>query len=134
MRPEPGAAALQVDDNGPGIRSQDLPRLFERFWRADDAPAGGTGLGLAIAKWIVDQHGGRIGAESRPEGGASFHVWLPVNPAASQTSSGRIGGSVIETDAPGADVAESPEIWQPPQQPVQPTEPPGIEPPSQPDL
>ena len=77
VRPAVGAALLQVDDRGTGIKPVDLPRLYERFWRADDAPPGGTGLGLAIAKWIVDQHGGRIGAVNRPDGGASFSVWLP---------------------------------------------------------
>jgi signal transduction histidine kinase len=75
-----GGALLEVDDKGPGIKPQDLSRLFERFWRADDAPAGGTGLGLAIARWIVDQHGGSIGAMNRPEGGASFWVRLPNLP------------------------------------------------------
>ena len=80
VRPEPATALLQVDDHGPGVKEEDLPRLFERFWRADDAPAGGTGLGLAIAKWIVEQHGGTIGAFNRPEGGASFWVRLPATP------------------------------------------------------
>jgi signal transduction histidine kinase len=75
-----GGALLQVDDQGPGIKPEDLSRIFERFWRADDAPAGGTGLGLAIARWIVDQHGGSIGAANRPEGGASFWVRLPNVP------------------------------------------------------
>jgi signal transduction histidine kinase len=75
-----GGALLEVDDQGAGIKEADLPRLFERFWRADDAPAGGTGLGLAIARWIVDQHGGSIGAGNRPEGGASFWVRLPNLP------------------------------------------------------
>jgi signal transduction histidine kinase len=77
VQPEADGALLQVDDQGPGVRPDDLPRLFERFWRADDAPTGGTGLGLAIAKWIVDQHGGTIGAFNRPEGGASFWARLP---------------------------------------------------------
>jgi len=75
-----GGALLEVDDKGPGIKPQDLSRLFDRFWRADDAPAGGTGLGLAIARWIVDQHSGSIGAMNRPEGGASFWVRLPNLP------------------------------------------------------
>src|SRR5664279_552923 len=75
-----GGALLEVDDQGTGIKPDDLPRLFERFWRADDAPAGGIGLGLAIARWIVDQHGGSIGALNRPEGGASFWVRLPNVP------------------------------------------------------
>jgi signal transduction histidine kinase len=81
VRPAAGAAVLQVDDHGPGIKPEDLPRIFERFWRADNAPAGGTGLGLAIAKWIVEQHGGQIVAANSPEGGASFSVWLPNRPA-----------------------------------------------------
>lgn len=81
VRPEPGGALLEVADHGHGIKPEDLPRLWERFWRADDAPAGGTGLGLAIAKWIVDQHGGTIGAMNRDEGGARFWVRLPVGVA-----------------------------------------------------
>jgi signal transduction histidine kinase len=80
VRPETGGALLQVDDHGPGVKPEDLPRLFERFWRADNAPAGGTGLGLAIAKWIVDQHGGTIGAFNRPDDGASFWARLPNVP------------------------------------------------------
>ncbi len=81
VRTEAGAAVLQVDDHGPGIKPEDLPRIFERFWRADNAPAGGTGLGLSIASWIVGQHGGSIEAANRPEGGASFRVRLPATAA-----------------------------------------------------
>jgi signal transduction histidine kinase len=78
VRPESGWAVLVVEDEGPGIRDDDLPRVFERFWRADDAPAGGTGLGLAIAAWIVERHGGRIAATNRPEGGARFEARIPL--------------------------------------------------------
>jgi signal transduction histidine kinase len=78
VRPLAGAAVLVVEDDGPGIRDEDLPHVFERFWRADDAPSGGTGLGLAIAAWIVTRHGGRIGAGNRPEGGARFEARIPL--------------------------------------------------------
>src|SRR5207248_953546 len=47
---------LSVEDQGKGIRPEDLPRIFDRFWRAPDAPSGGTGLGLSIAKWVAEQH------------------------------------------------------------------------------
>jgi two-component system sensor histidine kinase CiaH len=73
-----GSAVLTVDDDGRGVRSEDLPRVFDRFWRSPDAPAGGTGLGLAIARWIVDRHGGTITAANRPTGGARFEVRLPT--------------------------------------------------------
>jgi signal transduction histidine kinase len=76
---------LSVADQGPGIRPEDLPRVFDRFWRATDAPDGGTGLGLAIAKWIADQHDGRIGAANGPDGGARFDVELPLRSPASGT-------------------------------------------------
>ena len=83
VRPDGGQAVLTVDDQGPGVREEDLPRLFERFWRADNAPAGGTGLGLSIAAWIVAAHGGTISAANRPEGGARFEVRLPMTAGAS---------------------------------------------------
>ena len=69
---------LVVEDEGPGIRDEDRPHLFERFWRAPGAPEGGSGLGLAIAAWIVAAHQGRISAGNRMEGGARFEVELPA--------------------------------------------------------
>lgn len=74
-------AILVVEDEGPGIRPEDLPRVFDRFWRAPDAPADGTGLGLAIAAWIVDRHEGTIEAANRTGGGARFSVRLPLDRA-----------------------------------------------------
>ncbi len=73
-----GEATLVVEDDGPGIRPDDLPRLFDRFYRGAGAPGGGTGLGLAIAAWIVERHGGRIEGANRPAGGAVFTARLPT--------------------------------------------------------
>ena len=78
VRSDPPEAVLEVDDDGPGILPEDMPHVFERFWRAPGAAAGGTGLGLAIAKSIVDLHDGRIVVTNRPQGGARFIVRLPV--------------------------------------------------------
>ena len=78
-----GIRAIVVEDDGPGIRPEDMPHVFERFYRAPGAPGGGTGLGLAIAKWIVDRHGGRIAVANRAEGGARFVVDLPASGVAS---------------------------------------------------
>jgi signal transduction histidine kinase len=78
VRTEGPDATLTVEDEGPGIRNEDLPRVFDRFYRAAGAPGGGTGLGLAIAAWIVERHDGRIEAANRPGPGARFTVRLPI--------------------------------------------------------
>jgi len=72
---------LQVRDSGPGIAAEDLPHVFERFYRGDRARQrhdGGSGLGLAIARSIVEAHGGRIRAESPAGAGAVFTIELPA--------------------------------------------------------
>jgi signal transduction histidine kinase len=77
-----GEVEISVSDSGPGIAEEDLPRIFERFYKADRArPAhpGGSGLGLAITKHIVEAHGGRIAVASAPGGGTTFTVTLPRN-------------------------------------------------------
>jgi two-component system phosphate regulon sensor histidine kinase PhoR len=80
-RPSPRGVEFSVQDFGPGIPSEHLPRLFERFYRVDKArsrESGGTGLGLAIAKHIVLAHGGAIGAESELNHGSRFLFTLPL--------------------------------------------------------
>ena len=70
-----------MQDFGPGIAFEHLPRLFERFYRVDKArsrESGGTGLGLAIAKHIVLAHGGKIRAESELNHGSTFLFTLPT--------------------------------------------------------
>jgi len=75
---------LSVADSGLGIGKEHLPRIFERFYRADKARSrelGGTGLGLAIVKHIAQLHGGRVEAESEPGHGTTIRVVLPVRSA-----------------------------------------------------
>ena len=70
---------FEVRDTGVGIPADDLPRIFERFYKADRARSGGgTGLGLAIARHLVEAHGGRIWVKSREGQGSSFFFSLPV--------------------------------------------------------
>jgi len=71
---------VTVRDSGPGFSSEDLPRVFERFYRGEQARSratGGAGLGLAIASGIVEAHGGRIWAENSPDGGATVGFSVP---------------------------------------------------------
>ena len=81
LRREGGDVVLTVADNGPGIPEEDLPRVFERFYRVDKArsrAAGGTGLGLSIVQDTVARRGGTVSAANRPEGGAVFTVRWPA--------------------------------------------------------
>lgn len=89
---------LVVRDTGPGIPPDDLPHIFERFYRAEKSrprpKAGGFGLGLSIAYWIVDHHGGRIEVDSPPGGGTTFCLWMPILTAEDQLSANNKNRSV----------------------------------------
>ena len=89
LRQDGAAVVLDVSDSGIGIAAEDLPHVFDRFWRADKARsrgAGGTGLGLSIARDIVGRAGGTVTVESTPGVGSTFRVMLPLaHEAADQT-------------------------------------------------
>ncbi len=89
IRPAEGHVRVQVDDRGPGLPQEALPRLFEPFYRGGGRGprAKGMGLGLAVAKRLVEAHHGQIWAENRPGGGARFTFRLPLGQPA-ETSQG----------------------------------------------
>jgi signal transduction histidine kinase len=75
-------ARIICRDTGPGIPAEDLPHIFERFYRAEKSrtrkATAGFGLGLSIANWIVERHGGRIEVNSQEQKGTTFAIWLPL--------------------------------------------------------
>ena len=75
-------ARIICRDTGPGIPAEDLPHIFERFYRAEKSRTrsntAGFGLGLSITKWIVEHHGGRISVDSKEGRGTTFAIWLPL--------------------------------------------------------
>jgi len=80
----PEGVQVEVEDNGEGISPEDLPHVFERFYRGEKSRSratGGSGLGLAIARGIVEAHGGQIRAESEAGRGSRFYFILPGRPA-----------------------------------------------------
>jgi two-component system, OmpR family, sensor histidine kinase VicK len=92
-----GELRVTVEDRGPGIPKDELPRIFERFYRLDKARSrrmGGAGLGLPIAKTIVEAHGGHIEAVSRPDKGTSMSLCLPL------LAEARTAESSVEESAP----------------------------------
>ena len=76
-------ARITVSDNGPGIPKEDLPHIFERFYRGEKSRTRGKdgkgfGLGLSIAYWIVRNHNGQIEVSSSGNEGTTFRIWLPL--------------------------------------------------------
>jgi Histidine kinase-, DNA gyrase B-, and HSP90-like ATPase len=83
VQPTDDGARVDVADTGVGIEPQELPHIFERFYRgsrANEARGSGSGLGLAIVRSIVDMHGGTVTVESGPRSGSRFSVHLPRDP------------------------------------------------------
>ena len=100
-----GSATIIVEDDGVGIESAELPRIFDRFYRGTEslaaagkaARSSGSGLGLAIVKSIVDMHAGRILVESLVGRGTKFSITLPVDPEA----------TAVTADEPAAESGSS---------------------------
>jgi signal transduction histidine kinase len=77
VQADPHQVRFAITDQGPGLAAEDLPRLFDRFWKRQAQAKTGTGLGLFIAKNIVEAHGGRIWVDSELGRGTTFHFTLP---------------------------------------------------------
>ena len=86
LRKEGGSALLTVKDDGIGISADDLPKIFDRFYRADKSRSvKGTGLGLSIVKEIADLHGGTVNVESEPGKGSKFTFKSPCSQSSLRT-------------------------------------------------
>ena len=100
-----GHVIVEVADNGVGIAPEDVPRIFERFYRVERSrsrDAGGTGLGLSIVKHIVQAHGGQIDVESTPGVGTTFRMTFPTAPPAAAAPAAGATGSEQAPDASDA--------------------------------
>lgn len=99
---ENGRVRFAIADTGPGIDAENLPRVFDRFWRADRRRDRGAGLGLAVAKGIIDAHGGNIGVDSVQGKGSTFWFVLDAEPEAKSDLT-KVGNGpilVVDDDAP----------------------------------
>lgn len=100
-----GSIEVRVADRGQGIRTEDLPKLFQKFQQVDDSAArnkGGTGLGLAIVRGLIEQHGGTIRVESEPGRGSTFIFTVPVADAAAPAAPPRPAGRASAREPNGA--------------------------------
>ncbi len=94
-----GQARIICRDTGPGIPTEDLPHIFERFYRAEKSrtrrETTGFGLGLSIANWIVERHGGRIEVNSQEGKGTTFAIWLPLDTSSRQPDAQKSPGTTV---------------------------------------
>ena len=116
IRPATDGAEIEVADTGVGIDTEELPRIFERFYRgsrANEARGSGSGLGLAIVKSIVDMHIGRIAVASVIGGGTTFTISLPADPRTALPPEAPVdptAGHDAEATAGTADPARAPQL------------------------
>ena len=111
VRDEGGDVVLEVEDSGPGIPQDQLPRVFDRFYRVEEGrsrESGGTGLGLSIARWSAEIHGGRVGVKSEPGKGCVFSVILPRAASVSASESVASLSGECRTNAVVADIRTAP--------------------------
>jgi signal transduction histidine kinase len=91
-----GFVRMAVSDRGPGIPAEELPRIFEPFFRgqrAQDRQIRGNGLGLSLVKRIADAHGGRVTVTSTPGQGSTFTLYLPIATGVATTAGHPVGSS-----------------------------------------
>jgi signal transduction histidine kinase len=106
----PGGVALSVRDRGSGISPEDQKRIFERFYRADNARVRnvrGSGIGLSLVKHIAESHGGRVEVESAPGQGSTFTVFVPAAPLVMpartpEVAAGDVSGVQLELPVAGS--------------------------------
>jgi signal transduction histidine kinase len=82
LRSDTKTVSIEVEDRGPGVSAEHRDRVFDRFYRVDEARSrdvGGAGLGLAIAKWGAEAHGGRLELDCPPQGGCIFRLSVPLD-------------------------------------------------------
>jgi signal transduction histidine kinase/CheY-like chemotaxis protein len=91
-------AQFSVEDDGPGIPQNELPKIFQKYWQRPHGPRAGVGLGLYIAKTLVEAHGGRIWAESRPGAGSAFRFTIPVVPGPGENAEVRAPHGIMLVD------------------------------------
>jgi signal transduction histidine kinase len=107
----PAAVTLDVTDHGPGMSPEQAHRVFERFYRADQArtrATGGSGLGLAIVNALVAAHGGVASVRTAPDRGATFRIALPLDPDAQGGMAADDDLDETPTESGGPDQAATP--------------------------
>ena len=93
---------IRISDTGIGMDQEEVPHIFERFYRADESRGvtPGTGLGLSIAKWIIDEHAGSVEVVTAKGKGTTFVIWLPLAAVPAQNKAEPVFDAEPETEIP----------------------------------